>query len=766
MSGEGVPARGRADRLRAWIEVHWRGVLAWFAVAAMMLVAGLELLPRHTGGAESRTVQHVVVVGVAGLRWEDVSPQSTPHLWELAQKGAIASLSVRSAESPTCPLDGWYTLSAGARAAGDDEVTNGVCGPLPDERIEPDRDGDGARVAGQEAAVNRNRARVKGAELGALAESVRCSVAVGPGGAFATARPTGQVDVYTPGLPRDPQKAAELLASCALAVVDLGTLPDTPDRATVAAEVDQRLSAVLAARPADSLLMIAGVSDTQSPPRLHAAIADGPGLDGGWLTSASTGRPGYLQLVDLAPTAVEALGRSQSRAFQGEPASVEPGRPESLARAIEEMADADQQAAAQHGTVGTFLFVLTLGLFALYAAATPVLHRMRRGHGPVGVRPPSHWTMRALVGSAVALAMSVPAAILADLVPWWRAPGHVWVFLGVTLVITLALTAGALLMPRRRTPLRLMTIVSSVGVIIVAVDVLTGGALQLNGVAGYSALEGGRYSGMGSIGYGVFAAGLMMTAGCVAQNAARKWRPVVITALGSIGILIVGSPHLGADPAGAIALTAGVCLAAVISTGGWLTFARLAWATLLGVGVMLAFAAIDLTRDPGDRGPLGRFVAGIASGASSGTLRDIAEADVIAVASSWTTILVLGSAAFVGLVLLRPSGGLKRAFGLYPAARGGFVGASVAAALGGLLDGSGLYAAGAAAAITVPLAVIVALRVLARAQVRGEKSRRKVITVEGVSSRRVASITGPAKDAGGGGVTVESRGSRGRPQTI
>ena len=44
-----------------------------------------------------------------------------------------------------------------------------------------------------------------GAMPGALAESVRCTVAVGPGAAVAAARPFGRVDRYAPGLPADPR---------------------------------------------------------------------------------------------------------------------------------------------------------------------------------------------------------------------------------------------------------------------------------------------------------------------------------------------------------------------------------------------------------------------------------------------------------------------------------------------------------------------------------------------------------------------------------
>src|SRR5205814_6858688 len=108
---------------------------------------------------------------------------------------------------------------------------------------------------------------------------------------------------------------------------------------------------------------------------------------------------------------------------------------------------------------------------------------------------------------------------------------------------------------------------------------------QLNGVAGYSALAGGRYAGLGTVGLGVFVAGILLAAGCLALQVRRPWRPVVMAVVGGVGVVLVGSPYLGADAGGAVALTAGVCVAAAMSTGGWLTFARLAWAVLAGLAV-------------------------------------------------------------------------------------------------------------------------------------------------------------------------------------
>src|SRR5690606_41579392 len=57
----------------------------------------------------------VVVIGTAGLRWEDLTALATPHLWELAERGAAASLVARSVRSFSCPADGWLAVSSGDR---------------------------------------------------------------------------------------------------------------------------------------------------------------------------------------------------------------------------------------------------------------------------------------------------------------------------------------------------------------------------------------------------------------------------------------------------------------------------------------------------------------------------------------------------------------------------------------------------------------------------------------------------------------------------
>src|SRR5450756_1485295 len=100
------------------------------AAAASLAVAGVLVGALLTGGAANAADPgqgRVVVVGVAGLRWADVSPEVTPALWSLAQHAAIGTAAARSVRSSACPADGWLAISAGARAADAAGATEAEC---------------------------------------------------------------------------------------------------------------------------------------------------------------------------------------------------------------------------------------------------------------------------------------------------------------------------------------------------------------------------------------------------------------------------------------------------------------------------------------------------------------------------------------------------------------------------------------------------------------------------------------------------------------
>ncbi|GIF46470.1 hypothetical protein DFJ67_4874 [Asanoa ferruginea] len=684
-----------------------------YLLVVLSLAGGLAALSMRpaTAAEVKRSADYVVLVGIPGLRWEDVTEKGTPNLWRLAEHGSIGSLSVRSALKPTCPVDGWLTLGAG-NFAGWKRTTpvSGACPPLNVDVQRPDKIGAFLPDLDRQAVQYNQQTLTWGAVPGALPESVRCTVAVGPGAAVAAARPYGRVDTYQPELPADPKK---LLSQCTLSMVDLGSVSgdDKTIRQTAAARADATLARVLAARPDNSLVMVAGLADTDQASRLHVAIADGPGWDGGWLTSPSTGRDGYVQLVDLAPTALATLNRPlPERLFVGQAATSVPGRPAELPDAVTFPADADREAGAQKNVATWFFGILAAVQLGLAITVLPLLRRARRHVGEdQTVRKPITDTVEILL---VASALAIPAALIADLVPWWRGGHPGYLFAAVVVFVLAVGTAVVRLAPSFRRTLGPVSMVVTVAGAVVGLDLLTGGTLQLNGVAGYSVLEGNRYSGVGTVGLGVFITGVLLGAGSLAQRFARPWRPLVVVVVGGIGVLLVGSPYLGSDPIGAVALTAGVCIATALSTGGWLTLGRLAAASVAGVAVTAAFSWIEMRRPAGERGSLGRFVEALGDGTGGTTLQRTSKASLDALAGSPLTLLALVGAALLWLALLRNWGGLRRAYGLYPSVRAGAVGVGVAVLLGGVLGGTGLDLAGAAAAVAVPMAALTALRVL------------------------------------------------------
>jgi len=673
--------------------------------ALLIAVAGLAaMIPRPADPAVTELADSVIVAGAAGLRWDDVNATDTPTMWQLALHGSIGALSVRSARRVTCSGDGWLTLGAGNLARYTTAPVTQQCPPLDVEIDRPAGPTDGASATLPELreVVNDNRTLPWRAEPGALAEAVRCTSAYGPGAAIAGARPYGRIDRYSENAVFD--------NACALSIVDLGEISgNAAQRKANAKQADATLTAFLANRPERSLVVVAGLSDTVSTSRLHVAIAQGPGYLGGWLTSPSTVRPGYLQLVDLTPTILAALGRpAPTQLFSGGAATRTDGRPGDLTKAVARLADADREATVQRHVGGRFFFVLTVFELLLFVAIIPLLRRARSQKAPRRL-------FRAAEVLLVAAALSVPAALAADIVPWWRWEHPTLVFalsqLGFLTVVT---TVVSLITWRRgrRGTLAPLGGVAALGAAAVAFDVATGARLQLNGVAGYSATSGGRYAGIGAIGLGVVVAGVLLGAGALAQRFTRSWRPLVIAAVGAVGVVLVGSPFLGADGSGAVALAAGVCTAVAMATGGWLTLGRFIWTAGAALVVTAGFALIDLLHRADQRSSVGRFVGHVQDGTAGFLFQRIGESDFATAVGSPLTVLVIGCGLYTGFVLLRTWGGLKRVLGLFPTVRAAFAGIAVATGFAGLIEAVGFNILGAALATVTPLAALAALRVL------------------------------------------------------
>src|SRR5216683_2038752 len=239
------------------------------ALLACLLAALGPVLAAPSAAASPASARHVVVVGLSGLRWSDVSPSATPTLWRLAGQGSAGSLVDYAVLPLTCPADGWLTLNAGARAQSDH--ANVGCGAFP-------------------------------------AVSPAGTAAVGPGAALALADRTGHVASY---LPSPSDLTAGVLSRCPLTVVDLGNL-GYAERSSVLASMAAEPARIGGDLPAGSTLPVTAPGATTKPPHLQLALVSGPGYRAGLLDAASTRQPGMVVLTDLTSTVLGWLGRPVS----------------------------------------------------------------------------------------------------------------------------------------------------------------------------------------------------------------------------------------------------------------------------------------------------------------------------------------------------------------------------------------------------------------------------------------------------------------------
>ncbi len=286
--------------MRIRLAARWSALLVCLLGVLAARFAGFTPARAATAPVPAR---HVVVVGISGLRWSDVSAAGTPALWRLAGQGSVGSL-VDYADQPlTCPADGWLTLNAGARAQS--EHTNSSCGAFPAVTAA----GAAAQVPGLAGLESYNNQFHNNPSWGLLArETPGCSTAVGPGAALALADSSGQVASY---LPSPAGLSAAVLSRCPLTVVDLGVLGSS-ERTVALAAIDTQLARIVAERPAGTTLLVTAPGATGKPPHLQLALVAGPGYQAGLLNASSTRQPGLVVLTDLTPTVLGWLGHPPS----------------------------------------------------------------------------------------------------------------------------------------------------------------------------------------------------------------------------------------------------------------------------------------------------------------------------------------------------------------------------------------------------------------------------------------------------------------------
>ncbi len=519
--------------------------------------------------AQQRTSRKVVIVSMPSVTWQDVAAGDAPNLRELADRWSIADLSLRTVGSRTDEASAFISIGAGnrARAHGARPDIEGDADTAPNAlpqvdggalvrgmrlvvednldlgfRAVPGSLGDrlnerGLRtgVAGNSdggfiwtTATERKGSGIERRRFGALAVADQSGhVDVAEVGDFLVTEDPGTINGYRTNRDALLESAERVIGSTDVSLVELS---DTYRESRVAhswvrnlelpkgraneiragvRRDDEMLGEVvkMVDLEQDTLIVLATEGPGPAKPEiLTVAVMAGAGAEEhGWLTSATTLRPGLVTIADIGPGILRLLGEDPPQAMTGQAFHARPGPEEGRLDRLLLLASA----ATFHGDwVGRF-FVIFVGLqVLLYTVAWLRLRQSPQARLP--------WIRRLTLGF-----MSAPAAtlIMAALNPQrWGPAGPML----LVLVVSTLLTVAALKGPWREDPSGPAAFICAVNLFLILGDLFTGAHLQLSSLIGYSPIVAGRFYGLGNLTFAVLATSAMLLAGRIGARYG-KW---------------------------------------------------------------------------------------------------------------------------------------------------------------------------------------------------------------------------------------------------
>jgi hypothetical protein len=666
-------------------------------LAALTAVFTVAPASAATGQVPAR---HVVIVGISGLRWSDVSQAATPTLWRLAAAGSVGSLVDYAVLPLTCPADGWLTLNAGARAQSDH--TDTTCGTFPAVVAA----GSGAQVPGLPALTAYNNQFHNDPDWGLLGSAASCSTAVGPGAALALANPAGHVAAY---LPSPAGLTAAVLARGPLTVVDLGNLGNA-ERSRALRSVDSQLTRIVAELPPGTTLLVTAPGAATKPPHLQLTLVSGPGYRAGLLDASSTRQPGLVVLTDLTSTVLGWLGRSAPAGAVGaQITSSGRGHGAGTASTIRTLAGRDTAEQVWRSTHSEFFWAYALADAVVMAGIGLAFW----GAAAEKRRARARWWRVAGVFAA-----SLPVGtFLANLVPWWQfAQPAAWLY-GIAALWALVIGAAALAGPWRRDPFGPFGVICLLTLVVLGIDVMTGSRLQLETPFGLSLLEAGRFYGIGNEALGIYGITALFAAAWLALLALRRAVPSRRLALLAVAVVALfavfasGWPGFGGKVGGTIAMVPCFLLLAAAVAGLRLNWRLVLLVAVSGLALFVVFALISYFVPATGKSDIGSFAGSALHGHASGVLWRKIKSNV---GSLWLNAFSPLSPIVVvvtGLMLWRPSWfGLKTvplAYAAEPLMRAIIGVLWLMPVLGWFADDSGIIVPAAALPLALPLGIAI-----------------------------------------------------------
>ena len=706
--------------------------------------------PAAAQDADQAAPGRVLVVSVPGLTWADVKAHDLPTLEAFFAGAALADMAPRGVSPRSGPGDAYLTISAGSRSTTQRSVDGQVLavgeqssGSLAGE-IFARRTGlvpEGQFVSLAWPALERaNASKPYDAVLGLLAETlVDAGVpiaavgnadgtdSVGPsferqvGLALADSDGVVRAGALEEGLllvdpawpfgrrldhdeveravqahwPDDGSRRVTLVEASDLArTLRYRPMVDSARYrrlwAEALADTDALLARLLArVDPSRDLVIVVAPYNLPGDRDLTAFAMAGPGVEPGYLRSASTQRSGFLTLVDVAPTILARLGLDRPVEMEGRPATVTASGA-SLDHRVDHLISLNAASRFRERLLVPTTTFEVVGL-TLLAAVTVVL--LTAGWM-------ARW--RHLVAfSALTLLAVLPASYLARGFPLEDlGAGFYWAFI---LVFGLVAAAAATLAARAAGRPRLaLVLVLALMALVLCGDVMTGSRLSLSAAFGYSPTGNSRLYGISNYSYGQLVVPACVLAAFLLGSRPEPWRRRAALVLMLAALVVLGVPKWGSDVGGVLAFTPAIG-AFVVAVYRWrLRLRTLVVAGVATAGAIAAFGFLDLARPPEERAHLGRLFERVGD-EGVGPLLSIMRRKLVAnlqvsTSSLWVAAIPVALAfwAFVVRSPLRPLDGLRRRT---PALGAGLVAVVVAAVLGSAVNDSGAIVGGVAAMV-------------------------------------------------------------------
>lgn len=691
------------------MSVRWAAGLAAAAVVAAAVVSAAvpasagAATPASASAATPQTSSHVVVVGIPGLRWTDVSAQATPALYQMAEQGSVGTL-VEYARLPhTCPADGWLVLNGGGRAQADHKES-GPCPPMPAVNARyasaaAPRAGD---VASMRSIVDYNKKFSYNPVWGALANGAPGSaLAVGPGAALALAKPEGAVGDYIAG---PATLTAADLARYRLTAVDLGALPTGPAATRTAAvrAADAELHTILNEVPAGTTVLVASPG-AQDKAQLGVVVVSGPGYESGLLHARSTHQPGMVVITDLTPNVLRWLGATIPAGVDG--TQLTSGGRSGLAATIRDFTGRQTAERVWTSTHSIFFWtyaladVAALGIIGLAFWGATEERRRRRVAG---------WRI------AGVFAVAAPAGtFLANLVPWWQyAHPALWEY-AMSAAWTAVIGLVALRGPWRRDPLGPFGAVSLFTLVVLALDVMTGSRLELESPFGLSVLEAGRFYGIGNEALGIYGMAALCAAAWLGiwglRSRSRGTGLALVCVVGALAVVVSGWPGFGAKVGGTIAMVPCFALLLMVLAGIRLNWRRIALVAVSGLVLFAVFALINYAFPITGKSDISAFTGNLIHGHGNGLLNRKIGSNIGSLTVNAYSPVVPVTVILAGLMLWCPSwfrlSTAPRAYRAEPLLQAVLGILWLMPVLGWFADDSGVIVAAAALPFGLPLGI-------------------------------------------------------------